>query len=256
VIDAYLARLEQLANEGRGLQARLSSDPAHSDAPQLIRLWQGECAAIVNTLSGGAKSHWLSRAFSQAFLIRSPRGAAVEDAAAADIVRRIVEVLNQASASLATLAGNGGNTPLHEAPPVRRFDFVHEAALRPILEAAYLDSRSALEERRFAAALTAACGLLEAIVTDALVRTDRPKRKDGVPDGPVADWSFETRIAHAERAGLIRGGCARLPPVAWRYRELIDADGLLRADASVSERDARLAAQVLQVVLRDLDPGR
>jgi hypothetical protein len=180
----------------------------------------------------------------------------MEDAAAADIVRRIIEVLNQASASLATLAGNGSNRQLQEAPPVRRFDFVHEAALRPILEAAYLDSRNALEERRFAAALTGACGLLEAIITDALARADRSRRKDGVPDGPISDWSFETRIANAERAGLIRGGCARLPPVAWRYRELIDADGLPRADASVTERDARLASQVLQVVLRDLDPGR
>jgi hypothetical protein len=256
VIDAYLARLEQLANEGRVLQARLSSEPADSDAPQLTRLWQGECAAIVNTLSGGVKSHWLSRAFSQAFLIRPAGGAAVEDAAAADIVRRMVEVLNQASASLATLDGNGGNRQSQGAPPVRRFDFVHEAALRPILEAAYLDSRNALEERRFEAALTGACGLLEAIITDALVHADQPRLKASMPEGRITDWSFEARIACAERAGLIRGGCARLPPVAWRYRELIDADGLLRADASVSERDARLASQVLQVVLRDLDPGR
>jgi hypothetical protein len=256
VIGTYLSRLEQLAKEGRLLQARLSADSVDSHTPQLNRLWQSECAAIINTLSGGTKSHWLSRAFSQAFLIRSTGGKAVEDAPAADIVGRIVEVLNQASASLASLDGNGGSSKLQGAPPARRFDFVHDASLRPVLEAAYLDSRNALEQRRFEAALTGACGLLEAIVTDALAHADQSRLKDSMLDERIADWSFEARIACAERAGLIRGGCARLPPVAWRYRELIDADGLLRADAAVSEREARLASQVLQVVLRDLDPGR
>ena len=47
-----------------------------------------------------------------------------------------------------------------------------------------------------------------------------------------------------------------VPPVARRYRDLTDADGELRADAPVSEREARLAGQVLRVVMRDLDPGR
>jgi hypothetical protein len=256
VISTYLSRLEQLAKEGRLLQARLSADSVDSHTPQLSRLWQKECAAIVNTLSGGAKSHWLSRAFSQAFLIRSTGGKAVEDAPAADIVGRIVDVLNQASASLVGLGGNGGSSKLQGAPPARRFDFVHDAALRPILEAAYLDSRNALEQRRFEAALTTACGLLEAVVTDALAHAEGQLLKEGMPDGRLTDWPFEARIACAERAGLIRSGCARLPPVAWRYRELMDADGLLRPDPAVSERDARLASQVLQVVLRDLDPGR
>jgi hypothetical protein len=68
--------------------------------------------------------------------------------------------------------------------------------------------------------------------------------------------SFEMRIAAAENAGLIRGGYARLPPVARTYRDLTDANGELRPDASVSERDARVAGQVLLVVMRDLDPGR
>ena len=74
--------------------------------------------------------------------------------------------------------------------------------------------------------------------------------------GRVEDWSFDDRITAAERKGLIHRGCARLPPVARRYRDLTDADGQLRPDAAVSERDARVAGQVLRVVMRDLDPGR
>ena len=68
--------------------------------------------------------------------------------------------------------------------------------------------------------------------------------------------TFPARIAAAERAGLIRGGCARLPPVARAYRDGADADGTPAPVGSISERDARIARQVLHVVMRDLDPGR
>jgi hypothetical protein len=44
--------------------------------------------------------------------------------------------------------------------------------------------------------------------------------------------------------------------LARQYRDLMDRQGELRADVEVSERDARLAAQVLNVILRDLNPGR
>jgi len=62
--------------------------------------------------------------------------------------------------------------------------------------------------------------------------------------------SFGERIAAAENANLIRGGCVRLPAVARAYRSIAPPDGI------VSERDARITRQVLHVVMRDLDPGR
>jgi hypothetical protein len=78
----------------------------------------------------------------------------------------------------------------------------------------------------------------------------------GAPTGMIADWSFETRLAVAESAGLIRSGCARLPAVARTYRDHADVDGENGTQATVSERDARQAGQVLKVIMRDLDPGR
>ena len=65
---------------------------------------------------------------------------------------------------------------------------------------------------------------------------------------------FDDRLAVAESAGIIRGGCARLPDVARKYRDLAGADG--RLQVSVSDRDAQRTLQVLHVVMRDLDPGR
>jgi hypothetical protein len=97
------------------------------------------------------------------------------------------------------------------------------------------------------------CGILEAIVTDALEhRGPNELARSGAPAGKIADWPFETRLAVAEKAGLIRGGCARLPAVARKYRDNSENG----AETTVSERDARLTGQVLNVVMRDLNPGR
>jgi hypothetical protein len=52
------------------------------------------------------------------------------------------------------------------------------------------------------------------------------------------------------------GGCAGLLAVARTYHDLTDEAGELREGVHVTEREARLAGQVLRVVMRDLDPGR
>jgi len=101
------------------------------------------------------------------------------------------------------------------------------------------------------------CGILEAIVTDALEYMgldSLASRAIEVPPGKVADWSFDDRLAVAEKAGIIRGGCARLPEIARKYRDVTDADG--NPQLSVSEQEAKRTTQVLHVVMRDLDPGR
>src|SRR3989449_380223 len=242
--DTSLRQLEVLIRRGHQIK--------HARAVDAMRAWQRDCAAAINQLSGGSKAHWLSRAYSGAFLVRAADGGMVVEADATEIADRILSVLEQGAASLsdadAVAASSGA------APAPRQFDFVHNADLRRILERAFADSRAALERRDFGLALILSCGLIDALLTDALEHA-RP-RADHAPEGPVADWSFDTRIAAAEHAGLIRGGCARLPHVAREYRDLTDADGDLRADAAVSEREARLTVQVLRVVMRDLDPGR
>jgi hypothetical protein len=253
VIDTYFSRIELLISEGRQLQNRFTADPDDRRTSEGMRIWQRECATMVNELSGGTKAHWLAQAFSEAFLVRSASGPVVTSAAPAQIVERIVGVLTRAATSLSTLEQGAGTTS-GAAPPPRRFDFVHDATLRPILETAYLDSKQAFEEGRFNAALATTCGLLEALITDALTHARATFAADG--PRPVTGWSFSERIAKAEEAGLIGGGCARLPGLARQYRDLIDKQGELRPDVEVSERDAKLAAQVLNVILRDLNPGR
>ena len=225
--DTALAYLDRLTRRGREIAERLKTT---QDSAVDIRVWQQDCAAAINELSGGSKAHWLSRAFSQAFLVRPSAGGVVVEASAAEIVDRLLAVLAQASASLASISADGadsayGGAPAEPAP--RRFDFVHDAELRPVLEQAYVESGRALEAGDVHRAFITACSILEAIITDALGRA----RHD------VADWPFDQRIAAAEREGLIRGGCARLPPVARTYRDLPpDAAGQPRIAAARLQR--------------------
>jgi hypothetical protein len=257
-IDNYLSHLGGLIQRGRQLRDTLETDPSSRSAIAATRLWQEDCGVAVNQLSGGSKAHWLARSFSEAFLMRSTAGRAREGAAPAEIVRRLVDVLDQAVTSLSRMADGPVVSASSEAgPPPRRFEFVHNSEVRPVVEQAYVDSRRAFEQGRFVLALLTSCGILEAIVTDALEHQGLSALAAAdLPAGKIADWSFETRLAIAESVGLIHNGCARLPPVARVYRDLADSDGECGPEVAVSERDARQARQVLHVVMRDLDPGR
>jgi hypothetical protein len=242
---ATLALVDRLIRQGRGL---------HDEAG--IRIWQRDCAEAVHELSGGSKAHWLSRAYSGALLVRSTDGGAVVEATPAEIVARVVDVLERARASVS----NADTTAPVEAPAPHRFDFVHDAALRPVLEQAFVDSARALDAGDFERSLKTSCGILEAIMTDALenarLRSRATPEEETGPEPNAApgssratEVSFDERIQTAEQLGLIRGGCARLTPAARAYRDA-------SSDAPISARDARIARQVLAVVMRDLDPGR
>ena len=255
-IDTYLTHLNGLIRRGRQVREVLAADPSDASAIAATRRWQEDCGVTINQLSGGSKAHWLARSFSQAFLMRSAEGHAVEGAAPAEIVQRLLDVLDQAVASISQLDDAPAIAASSEGPPPRRFEFVHELAIRPVVEQAYLDGRRALEQGDYDFALLTSCGILEPIVTDALEHKGLAALiASGAPPEKISDWSFETRLIVAERAGLIRGGCARLPAVARAYRDQAGAEGN-STTATISELDARVTGQVLYVVMRDLDPGR
>jgi hypothetical protein len=260
-IETYVTHLNGLIRRGREVREKLANDPSDPAAIAATRAWQEDCGVTINQLSGGSKSHWLARAFSAAFLMRSADGRAVEGASPTEIVSRLIDVLHQAIATLSGMENNpnaSGDTPassLSDVPAPRRFEFVHNSELRPVLERAYADSRQALEQKDYDTALRTSCGILEAIVTDALeFKGPDALASSGAPAGKIGDWPFETRLAIAEKTGLIRGGCARLPKVARKYRDHAETNRDM--NQLVSEREARQTGQVLHVIMRDLNPTR
>jgi hypothetical protein len=249
-IDKYLSHLNNLIGRGQEL-LDLLSDRSDAFANTATRVWQQDVGVTINELSGGSKSHWLARAFSQAFLLRSEEGHALEGAAPDEIVRRLLDVLEQAVVSLSRKEDVSLSLESAAAPAPRRFEFVHNAELRPVVEQAFRDAQEAFARGDYNNALQTSCGILEAIVTDALERKGLDAlAPSGAPEGKISDWPFETRLTVAEKAGLIRRGWARLPAAALAYRD--DKFSFV----AVSERDARQSMQVLRVVMRDLDPGR
>jgi len=256
-IETYLSHLDGLIRRGRQVRDTLTDDPFNKSAIAATRVWQEDCGVTINQLSGGSKAHWLARSFSEAFLMRSTAGRAVEGAAPDEIVKRLLGVLEQAVDSLTRTDDGAIISASSQAPSPHRFDFVHNLDLRPVVEQAYADSRRAFEQEHYDLALRTSCGILEAIVTDALEHKGLGAlAASDAPAGNISDWPFETRLAVAEKAGLIRGGCARLPVIARKYRDFADSGGEHGPMATVSENDARRTGQVLHVVMRDLDPGR
>ena len=250
-IQTYLSRLQELITRGRQVRELVAGNPSSAATIAANRRWQQDCGAAIYQLSGGSKAHWLARAFSEAFLVRSADGQAVEGVAPEELVQRLLGVLEQGVASLSSMGEQVLLQASSATTPPRRFDFVHNPELRPIVEQAYTESRQSLEQGDYDAALRASCSILEAIVTDALEHKGVNMLADEVaPAGRISDWPFETRLAVAESAGLIRGGWARLTPAARAYRDNEKEAGV------VSERDARTAGQALNVVMRDLNPGR
>jgi hypothetical protein len=264
-IETQLSHLDGLIRRGRQIRERLAAGASSPAVMAETRAWQEHCGTTINQLSGGSKAHWLARSFSNAFLMRTADGRAAEGVPPDEIVKRLLDVLGQAVASLSGMAGSsplseemsGSQAASSDTGIRRRFEFVHNPELRPVVEQAYADSRSALEQKDYDVALRTSCGVLEAIVTDALEHKGlKALASAGVPAGEISGWSFETRLVVAEKAGLIRGGCARLPAIARTYRDNSRGDDENGLRGSVSESDAKRTGQVLNVVIRDLDPGR
>lgn len=251
-IKVYASRLDHLIRRGLQVRDALAKDSSNPAVIVATRAWQEECGVAINQLSGGSKAHWLARAFSDAFLMRSAKGNAAEGVAPQEIVQRLIDVLTQASTALSREDGGPVMISSTDVPP-RRFEFVHNPELRQVLEQAFTDSHQAMEQGDFDRAMRISCGILESIITDALEHKGLSElAASGAPAAKIADCSFDERIAVAEKAGLIRGGCARLPDVARAYRD----DNANGHTIAVTERDARVAGQVLNVIMRDLNPGR
>src|SRR6267143_1541703 len=148
-IETYLSHLDGLIRRGRQLRDTLATGagstwsppengPFSKSAIAATRVWQEDCGVTVNQLSGGSKAHWLARSFSEAFLMRSAAGSAVEGAAPAEIVNRLVNVLEQAVASLTRSDDGPIISASSEAPLPHRFDFIRSGCARlPLVARTY-----------------------------------------------------------------------------------------------------------------------
>src|SRR5260370_14220429 len=138
-IETYLSHRDGLIRRGRQLRNALALNPSSKTALAATRVWHEECGVTINQLSGGSKTHWLARSFSEAFLMRSAAGRAVEGAAPDEIVKRLLDVLEQAVNSLTRTDDGPVISASSEAPAPHRLDVVHNLDLRHVVEQGYTD---------------------------------------------------------------------------------------------------------------------
>ncbi len=111
-IETQLSHLDGLIRRGRQIRERLGTGTVNPVVMAETRAWQEHCGTTINQLSGGSKAHWLARSFSNAFLMRTVDGRAAEEVPPDEIVKRLLDVLGQAVASL---SGMSGSSSLSEA---------------------------------------------------------------------------------------------------------------------------------------------
>src|ERR1700692_1730654 len=115
-IETYQTHLNGLMRRGRKLRETLEDDPSNPAAVTATRDWQEDCGVTINQLSGGSKAHWLARSFSDAFLMRSENGQALEGATHSEIVQRLLSVLKQAVSTLSRIEEGAAISASSEAP--------------------------------------------------------------------------------------------------------------------------------------------
>src|ERR1700741_632325 len=119
-IETHLSHLDGLIRRGRQIRDTLTTGSSNPRVIGETRAWQEHCGATINQLSGGSKAHWLARAFSNAFLMRTEDGRAAEGVPPVEIVKRLIVVLEQASESLAGMSEGvsvgGASSALTDAP--------------------------------------------------------------------------------------------------------------------------------------------
>src|ERR1700735_3405999 len=126
-IETYLTHLDGLIRRGREVRDTLTAEPSNASAMTATRTWQEDCGVTINQLSGGSKSHWLAQSFSGAFLMRPADGRAAQGATPTEIVNRLINVLEQAIATLSAMEDTSGASEfspasaLAQAPAPRRF---------------------------------------------------------------------------------------------------------------------------------------
>src|ERR1700746_3648462 len=139
-IETHLSHLYSLIRRGRKIRDRLTSGASNPRVIAETRAWQEHCGTTINQLSGGSKAHWLARSFSNAFLMRTADARAAEGVPPDEIVNRLLDVLDQAVASVSGMSESGvvsgAPSELSSAPSDaaarRPVEFVYKQQLRPI----------------------------------------------------------------------------------------------------------------------------
>ncbi len=143
------------------------------------------------------------------------------------------------------------DTPITET---RDFSFLHNCELRNIIERDFSEIQRASSSGCWKSVIILCGGSIEAVLADllmdnpvqAMASTKAPNKKD------ITRWGFSDLIAVCVDLKLVTKGVEKLSHPIREYRNLVHPGIELREKLDFHAEEARIAVEVLNIVLRDL----
>jgi len=140
-----------------------------------------------------------------------------------------------------------------ELPEKPDLSFLTSTDLRTIIERDYEEVQKTMVAGAHKATVVMCGSIMEALLLDALSK-DEPKARGSskAPASPVKKWRLETLIDVAIDLGIIGPGADKLSHSIRQYRNLIHPSVEVRSRLKAENEEARIAIEVLRMIIRDL----
>ncbi|TKJ30767.1 MAG: hypothetical protein CEE40_03655 [Chloroflexi bacterium B3_Chlor] len=135
------------------------------------------------------------------------------------------------------------------------FEFVSDPKIKAICQRDHQELGKVRRAQAHKSTIVLSGGLLEALLSDALDRRPIEARacyKKLYPKTKRVKWTLECRIAVAEELEIITPGATQLSHTLRHYRTLVHPDKEIKSGYKVEKEEAEIAANMVQIVMRDL----
>jgi hypothetical protein len=146
---------------------------------------------------------------------------------------------------------DASQTPVTET---RSFHFVADGEIRKILERDYLEVQKNVLTSSWKSAMLLSGGSIEAILLDLLHKDEATtKSSSKAPAETNLDkWHLNDLIEVAVETKLVSSAVAKLSHSVREYRNLIHPGVEIRGNLKVEPEEAKIAAEVLNILIREL----
>ncbi len=141
-------------------------------------------------------------------------------------------------------------TPFTE---VKNFTFIKEDSLRKILERDYVEIQRSMISDNWKSAIILSGGSIEALILDLLNENlSVVIESEKAPKGNLDRWDLNDLIEVAVDTKLVDQEVAKLSHSVREYRNLIHPGVEIRSKLKVEPEEAKIAVQVLNILIREL----
>ena len=163
----------------------------------------------------------------------------------------LVRVIKDLGALKSVLDSSEETSPL---VPTKDFSFVKNTNLRNIIERDYIWVNKCLAVEAWKPVIILSGGLIEALLLDRLLagENDVKSSSEAPKESDIKKWSLENLIDVAVDLSIINPGAEKLGDAVRHYRNLIHPGNELRAGLRVEPEEAKIAVEILNMIIRDL----